>query len=491
MEDSIAPDPPLFTLPHNPRLGTDDLSSSPSMARQSQIASLHSRHQSVPAFPLPQGGGQSRGLAKLTLVERLSKESIPSAASGDENINIQNSSKGFSLVRFNEDSPRPSHSPRRNRMSITLPPTKSATDPVNSSPVANTPLRSTPLPPVSPVKHVSNGSLGEITMSPTHGIHDRAMSSPTLPTPEDIAGLDDANATFLTLVAFQERRVVELREELARAESELDFLKQQWTRQQLKLTSSARQQHVRQNSLTKLEQQINTGSYTGTPRTDRQEEFRSPQILAAGKRLAEGVKEGFFSMMDDLKAVAANESAQTTTRQRGRSPTKRVPNDAIFGVVGEKPDPPLWYPKRSSSPMKRITSQESDPSDISDDTLSSERLPHTTLLFDHSPSRSTSISSTTSAIKSPALEQIAPLPSRSPYTDSTISPWAWTMASRILHQSQRHATTFFGTVERHLDSLAAGPESPLHPRRPRRYPSRTFTDRNESVLTVRGNACDG
>jgi len=199
------------------------------------------------------------------------------------------------------------------------------------------------------------------------------MSSPSLPSQEDVSALDDANATFLTLIAFQERRVVELREELARAESELDFLKQQWTRQQLKLTRSARQDHVRQNSLTKLEQQITTASYTGTPRTDRQEEFKSPQILVAGKRLAEGVKEGFFSMMDDLKAVAANESAQTTPRQRGRSPTRRIQDDVGLGIVDEKPDPPLWYPKRSSSPMKRIASQESDTSSTTHDTLSSER----------------------------------------------------------------------------------------------------------------------
>jgi hypothetical protein len=52
-----------------------------------------------------------------------------------------------------------------------------------------------------------------------------------------------------------------------------------------------------------------------------------------------------------------------------------------------------------------------------------------------------------------------------------LSPWAWTMASRIINHSQRHATTLFATVERHLDSLAAGPEPPLHPRRARRIAS--------------------
>ena len=382
MEGPIALDPALFTLADNPPLVSTDDSSSPSMARHSQLATLHSRHQSVPAFPSPQNGQQqSRGLAKLTLVERLSRESIPSPTSTtNENNNPYYSPKSISPVRFDENSPRPSHSPRRSRMSITLPPTKSATAPVNSSPNVNTPLRSTPHAPLSPVKHVSNGSLGEITMSPAHSTHDRPMSSPSLPSQEDVSALDDANATFLTLIAFQERRVVELREELARAESELDFLKQQWTRQQLKLTRSARQEHVRQNSLTKLEQQITTGSYSGTPRTDRQEEFKSPQILVAGKRLAEGVKEGFFSMMDDLKAVAANESAQTTPRQRGRSPTRRIQDDVGLGIVDEKTDPPLWYPKRSSSPMKRIASQESDTSSTTHDTLS-ERYPHHILML--------------------------------------------------------------------------------------------------------------
>src|SRR5208282_6685710 len=104
--------------------------------------------------------------------------------------------------------------------------------------------------------------------------HDQALTSPSASSLEEVSALDDANATFLTLIAFQERRVVELREELARAESELDLLKQQWTRQQLKLTRSARQEHVRQNSITKLEQQIINGPMT--PRID--DSTNSPQI---------------------------------------------------------------------------------------------------------------------------------------------------------------------------------------------------------------------
>ena len=45
------------------------------------------------------------------------------------------------------------------------------------------------------------------------------------------------------------------------------------------------------------------------------------------------------------------------------------------------------------------------------------------------------------------------------------------MASRLLTQSQKHATNLFATVERHLDALAAGPEPRLHPRRTHRLPS--------------------
>jgi len=187
------------------------------------------------------------------------------------------------------------------------------------------------------------------------------MTSPTLSYLEEVATLDDANATFLTLIAFQERRVVELREELARAESELDFLKQQWTRQQLKLTGTARQEHVRQNSLTKLEHQLAAG---GTPRNleDGVGQFKSPQILAAGRKLAEGVRDGLYGMMEDLKAAAASESVQTMRRHRTGSLTKGEPTEE---------DPPLRYPKqRSSSPMKRNVSRESEDSNVTTDMTS-------------------------------------------------------------------------------------------------------------------------
>jgi hypothetical protein len=193
------------------------------------------------------------------------------------------------------------------------------------------------------------------------------MTSPTLSSFEEVAALDDANATFLTLIAFQERRVVELREELARAESELDFLKQQWTRQQLKLTRTARQEHVRQNSITKLEQQ-----FSAAPRTSEDGgQFKSPQILAAGKRLAEGVRDGLYGMMEDLKSAAVNESAQGTPRQRARSPTRGQRGDVGLGIVEAKSeDPPLWIPKQRSSPMKRNISGESDDTDATNDTTS-------------------------------------------------------------------------------------------------------------------------
>jgi hypothetical protein len=361
METPLALEPGLFAQLDSPLISTipDDFGV---MARHSQLSSLqggsHSRHQSVPAFPSPQnsGGQQSRGLAKLTLVERLSKESIPSPTSGD---NHSQSPKSTSPSRFDDGSPRPTHSPRRSRMSLTIPPTKTATIPVNTSPVIS-PLRQAPPLLSSTSKHVPSTSLGEITMSPTHFAHDRAMTSPTVSALdlEEVAALDDANATFLTLIAFQERRVVELREELARAESELDLLKQQWTRQQLKLTRSARQEHVRQNSITKLEQQMLAGSAT-----PRQEDNKSPQLLVAGKRIAEGVRDGFFNIMEDLKTVAANENA--TLRQRTRSPTRpgsHDKEDVGLGIVAEKVDPPLWYPK-GGSPVKRSVRSGSDGSE--------------------------------------------------------------------------------------------------------------------------------
>lgn len=97
-----------------------------------------------------------------------------------------------------------------------------------------------------------------------------------------------------------------------------------------------------------------------------------------------------------------------------------------------------------------------------------------------SSTRASSISSST--FKSLGLDPSTPTSSSSTMTrspDPVVSPWAWTMASRILHESQRHATTLFTSVEKHLDSLAAGPELPLHPRRARRQPSERL--RTETV----------
>ena len=80
------------------------------------------------------------------------------------------------------------------------------------------------------------------------------------------------------------------------------------------------------------------------------------------------------------------------------------------------------------------------------------------------------MSSNASDVKSPTPQSSTPQSTlRSP--DPAISPWAWTMASRLLTQSQKHATNLFATVERHLDALAAGPEPRLHPRRTHRLPS--------------------
>jgi hypothetical protein len=475
LHTSTALDPALFTFGDNPIYPDDYL---PAMARHSHLSgiqsSTHVRHQSVPAFPSPQKldrsatqqQSSSRGLAKLTLVERLSREPVPSPVS-DETV-YASRPKSLSPIRFDEGSPRRTHSPRRSRMSLTIPPTKCATAPVSNSSPISSPLRS-----LSPAKHVSSGSLSEINLSPTRTGRDRALTSPSVSSLEEVSTLDDANATFLTLIAFQERRVVELREELARAESELDLLKQQWTRQQLKLTRSAHQEHVRQNSITKLEQQITNGSME-TPRTDRED---PSQFLVVGKRIAEDVRDGFFTIVEDFKALATNETSQTTPRQRGRSPTGHIREDVELGTVSEKVEPPLWYPTRSP-PMKGTVSEESDGSETHD-TADTWYLACLRILT-FSSTRASSISSST--FKSLGLDPSTPTSSSSTMTrspDPVVSPWAWTMASRILHESQRHATTLFTSVEKHLDSLAAGPELPLHPRRARRQPSERL--RTETV----------
>src|SRR5579871_2334027 len=121
---------------------------SPTMARHAHLAresASHIRHQSVPVLSSPQTH-PSRGLAKLTLVERLSKESIPSPGSDSAY-----SPRAVSPSRFDEELSRPTHAPRKQRMSLTIPPTKSAT--ANTSPSReNSPLRSSPVG-----KHFSTG----------------------------------------------------------------------------------------------------------------------------------------------------------------------------------------------------------------------------------------------------------------------------------------------------------------------------------------------
>ena len=149
LHTSTTLDPALFTFADNPIYPDDYL---PAMARHSHLSgiqsSTHVRHQSVPAFPSPQKldrsttqqQSPSRGLAKLTLVERLSREPVPIPVS-DETV-YNSSLKSLSPTRFDEGSPRRTHSPRRSRMSLTIPPTKSATAPVSNSSPISSPLRS-------------------------------------------------------------------------------------------------------------------------------------------------------------------------------------------------------------------------------------------------------------------------------------------------------------------------------------------------------------
>src|ERR1700736_3354818 len=87
------PDPTLFASISESLLISDE---SVAMARHSQLSNLqtssHGRNQSVPSFPSPVDSPrttqQSRGLAKLTLVERLSRDSIPSPIAGDNSCTV-------------------------------------------------------------------------------------------------------------------------------------------------------------------------------------------------------------------------------------------------------------------------------------------------------------------------------------------------------------------------------------------------------------------
>lgn len=215
---------------------------SPTRTRVVQLSS-HSRHQSVPAIPSPQPSqreGQAitpRGLAKLTLVERLSRESSPAPTTRS---NVA-SPRPESPNRL-QDSTRSVHSRSRSRMSLSLLPAVRTTIPNVNSPITNSPLYASPVvsPPLDMAsKHGSEGSgsdLANLSPVPTSS-RSSVDDKPSLD--------DDANSTFLKLIASQERKVVELRDELARAETELDLLKQQWTLQLKRTRQSTLPESVR------------------------------------------------------------------------------------------------------------------------------------------------------------------------------------------------------------------------------------------------------
>jgi hypothetical protein len=93
----------------------------------------------------------------------------------------------------------------------------------------------------------------------------------------------------------------------------------------------------------------------------------------AGKRFADGVKEGLFSMMEDLKVVTGNDTLKSTPRQRGESLTRTPRENIGLGIVAERPEGSLNYSKRSS-PMKRSVRRESDgdETDVTNDALSTD-----------------------------------------------------------------------------------------------------------------------
>ena len=67
------------------------------------------------------------------------------------------------------------------------------------------------------------------SMSPARSSHSPVREAPAV-VPESLAALTGPTDTnFLTAIAAQERRVLELKEELSRAEADLDKLKRQWT----------------------------------------------------------------------------------------------------------------------------------------------------------------------------------------------------------------------------------------------------------------------
>ena len=264
-----------------------DIRSAPVVANavQKRAAYMtHSRAQSVPAAafkppmsPHREEGGERTtftGLAPLRLVERFNVNPPPSGKGEEE-----------AMSKSKETTPRKGG---RHKLNIS----------VTSFNIPQAP--SPPAPPSKETKlHTRSLSLGKNAEPQKEEEEEEDMR--TLHMIET-----DASAAFLTLVAYQERRVVELRDELTRESRELALLKRQWVTQQRR----REKRHANANRPATEDE--------GSSLSPRQNINSSP-IIASGRKIAGEIKDGLSGIINILEEHGPVENVQLSRRPHGEA----------------------------------------------------------------------------------------------------------------------------------------------------------------------------
>ncbi|KAK5119905.1 hypothetical protein LTR85_007231 [Meristemomyces frigidus] len=179
-----------------------------------------------------------------------------------------------------------------------------------------------------PVQPPGASSPTRISQSPTRDappVVPEALASPTGPT----------DTTFLTAIATQERRVLELKEELQKAEADLNKLKRQWAQHEAnKKRNDARR-------ITKLEP-----LQTALPSADTEEEAesanaRAQQEMERRKALLNGGRSSnrtVFSGSRHTRTLSLLSPASADIKPATRQPVRPTRKDSLSSATKRNPD---------------------------------------------------------------------------------------------------------------------------------------------------------
>lgn len=162
---------------------------------------------------------------------------------------------------------------------------------------------------------------------------------------------------FLTVLAHQERRVMELRDELRTAENKLTMLKKQWasmesSKSQQQHTSSIVQQSPRAKALSSLEgtnTDSNDNGFWIQREMDRRKNFTGPGPRHPGRKVFSGSRHTrTLSLLSPNKGTNSQELPPSNPRTKIAGAKARAPLSAL-----ERPTPPLFSDATSALPLPK------------------------------------------------------------------------------------------------------------------------------------------